>query len=71
MQERELQDVLDQYRKVTSERDAAEDRYRASSDDAQSLRGELIATDGDRKRCIDKISVLEREATEHNRVCNF
>ena len=60
--------MLDQYRKVLSERDAAERRFRASSDEAQALRGELIATDGDRKQCLDKISVLEREASDHSRV---
>ena len=64
-QERELQDVLDQYRKVSSERDSAESRYRVSSDETQTMRNELIAADSDRKRYSDKIAVLERDIAGH------
>uniref|UniRef100_H2Z639 Uncharacterized protein n=1 Tax=Ciona savignyi TaxID=51511 RepID=H2Z639_CIOSA len=63
--DRELHDVLDQYRKVTSERDSAESRYRVTNDESQSLRNELLSADSERKRLCEKISSLEREISDH------
>lgn len=71
VQEKELLDVLEQYRRVSSERDVAESRYRSSNDEAQTLRTDLFTADGDRKRGADRISVLERELSDHTRVMLF
>nr|CAB3229903.1 centrosomal protein of 135 kDa [Phallusia mammillata] len=65
--DRELQDVLDQYRRVSSDRDSAESKYRVTNEESQTLRAELAASDGERKRLADKIAVLEREISDHLR----
>lgn len=64
-QERELHDVLEQYRKVSSERDSAESRYRVTNDESQTLREELASADSDKKRMADRLSALEREISDH------
>ena len=62
--------MLDQYRKMASERDSAESKFRGSSDEAQALRSELLSTDSDRKRCMERISGLEKDVSDHVRVIN-
>ncbi|XP_078481086.1 centrosomal protein of 135 kDa isoform X3 [Ciona intestinalis] len=63
--DRELHDVLDQYRKVSSERDSAESRYRVTNDESQSLRNELMSAESERKRLSEKMASLEREISDH------
>lgn len=67
-QDRELQDVLDQYRRISSDRDSVESKYRVTNEESQTLRAELAASDSERKRLTDKISTLEREISDHLRV---
>ena len=56
---------------MASERDAAESRYRVSCDEASTLRSELMASDAERQRCIEKISCLEKDISEHIRVRKY
>lgn len=57
--------MLDQYRKVTSDRDAAESRYRVATDEGNTLRSELGSADIERKSLTDRIVCLEREISDH------
>lgn len=67
-QEREIDDVAEQFRKTASERDSAETKVRISSDENQELKLELMSANNDKKRLSDKNHELDREIMQYMQV---
>lgn len=63
--EREMQDLLEQYRRVAAERDSAEGKYRMQADEIQALKLEHMSAESEKLRLTEKASSLEREIMDH------
>ncbi|XP_077972139.1 centrosomal protein of 135 kDa-like [Styela clava] len=63
--DREMLDLLEQYRKVSVERDTTESKYRLLADETQALKLELMTAENEKVRLGDKNRCLEQEVLEH------
>lgn len=63
-----MQDLLDQHRKLSTDRDSTTSKLRIVTDEVETLRHELSSCDQERMKMQEKMSMLEREVSKHLQV---